>query len=47
MQPPFYVSVIGFDGIIRVAARSMPTTAVDSAFFLQFSNGGRIAPQPV
>jgi hypothetical protein len=38
-QAPFDVAVVGFDAIVRVASRSMPTTATEFTFVLQFSNG--------
>jgi hypothetical protein len=41
------VPVVGFDAVIRVPSGSMPTTATELTFALQFSNGRWITLQSV
>src|ERR1044071_6659123 len=46
-QPPLHVAVIGFDPVITIKARTLPTTLPHATLAPQLSNCRRIAPQAV
>jgi hypothetical protein len=46
-QPAFDVAVVGFDPVIAIAARSLPTALCQATLALEFPDRRRIAPQPV
>src|SRR5262245_33590066 len=46
-QPPLNVTVIGFDTVIAVAARSLTATPRHMTIGLKFTNGRWITPQSV